>query len=100
VGFFFVLFCFDFQSRDGSNDSRHARQDRHAKFDACRDPLIEVAYNDPAIHLIELGQNSPMHEVVFQSASVPIGTGFVTLQRLLNEHTQGAGAGIVPVALG
>jgi hypothetical protein len=28
--------------------------------------LIEVAYDDPAIHLIELGQNSPMHEVVFQ----------------------------------
>jgi hypothetical protein len=62
--------------------------------------LIEVAYDDPAIYLIELGQNSPMHEVVFQSPSVPIGTGFVTLQRLLNEHTQGAGAGIVPVALG
>jgi hypothetical protein len=41
-----------------------------------------------------------MHELVFQSSSVLIGTGFVTLQRLLSEHTPAAGSGIVPVALG
>jgi hypothetical protein len=62
--------------------------------------FIEVVYADPAIYATELGQNSGMHEVVFQSPDVAIGTGFVTLQRLLNEHTPGAGDGIDRVDFG
>ncbi len=41
-----------------------------------------------------------MHEVIFQSADVEMGTGFVTLQRLLNENTLGAGDRIIPVTFG
>jgi hypothetical protein len=41
-----------------------------------------------------------MYEVYFQSADVEMGTGFVTLQALLNKHTPDAGDGIVPVVFG
>jgi hypothetical protein len=65
--------------------------------------LINVLYeghNHGVEHVPLGGENTSMYEVYFQSADVEMGTGFVTLQRLLNEHTPGAGDGIVPVAFG
>jgi hypothetical protein len=64
--------------------------------------LVEVLYEGRSrgVHNTELGQNSGMYEVVFQSANVEMGTGFVALQALLNEHMPGAGDGIVPVTFG
>jgi hypothetical protein len=62
--------------------------------------FVQVVHDDPAIHSMELGQNSGMHEVVFQSSEVEMGTGFVTLQRLMNEHTPGAGDRLVQVNFG
>jgi hypothetical protein len=64
--------------------------------------LVQVLYDGRSrgIHSTELGQNSGMHEIVFQSADVEMGTGFVTLQELLNEHTEGAGNYLIPVTFG
>jgi hypothetical protein len=58
------------------------------------------AVQDESIFTIPLGESTGMYEVIFRSLDVAIGTGFVTLQRLLNEHTPGAGDGIVRVDLG
>jgi hypothetical protein len=60
----------------------------------------EVVYNNAAISATELGVNSGMYDVVFSAASVQIGTGFDTLQRLLNEQKPGAGDGVSRVERG
>jgi hypothetical protein len=64
--------------------------------------LVNVLYegHNRGIESVELGQNSTMHEVIFQSADVEMGTGFVTLQALLNKQTPGAGDSIVRVDFG
>jgi hypothetical protein len=52
------------------------------------------------ISLQELGKNSGMYEVVFSSTQVAVGTGFETLQRILEEAIPGAGASVTPVPWG
>src|SRR5579862_2249040 len=61
--------------------------------------FIDVV-QDESIVTIPLGESTGMYEVIFRSPDVQIGTGFVTLQGLLNEHTPGAGDGIVRLDLG
>ncbi len=61
--------------------------------------LLDVVQTD-GIYAIDLGENSGMHEVVFSSANVAMGTGFTTLQGLMNEHTAGAGDGLRRVEFG
>ncbi len=62
--------------------------------------FVDVIYADDAIRSMELGVNSGIHEVVFSSSAVAIGTGFATLQRLMNDHSPGTGDELVPVPLG
>jgi hypothetical protein len=70
------------------------------KSSAAATALISVIAAHPGIQHISLGQNTRFHEIVFQSADVAMGTGFATIQRFVEEHTPGAGAGIAPLILG
>jgi hypothetical protein len=62
--------------------------------------VLSAGHNNGVEHVPLGGENTSMYEVYFQSPEVEMGTGFVTLQALLNEHTSGAGDGIVRVDFG
>jgi len=62
--------------------------------------LLDVIHADVSIRAVELGGNSGIYEVVFSSSAVEIGTGYMTLERLMNEHSPGSGNHLVPVPLG
>ena len=61
--------------------------------------FLDVVQDD-AIDVLELGQGSGIYQVVFISASVQPGTGFETLQRIMDEHSPGAAAALKRVDFG